>query len=263
MRTLLAPRFWGAHLLMVLAVAAATGLGLWQLHAWQAQRDAAQRDLTSARPVALASVMGPDSTFPGDSLGRPVALSGQWLTSSTLYVADRRSGSRTGYWVVTPVRVDASGSAMPVVRGWSPRPVSDPVSGSVSRTGWLQAGEGSGLVDRDPDDDVIPEMRIASLVQHVPVDLYGGFVIDRSAGTGLVQVKPTDAPPVGSTTARRNLLYAIEWWVFGLFAVTIWWRWCRDTLDPERRRARLGDDEEDPEDPGEPEVTDRPVGSSR
>ena len=26
----------------------------------------------------------------------------------------------------------------------------------------------------------------------------------------------------------RNLLYALEWWVFGGFAVFIWWRYVRD-----------------------------------
>lgn len=263
MRTLLAPRYWGAHLLMVLAVAAATGLGVWQLEAWQAQRAAAQRDLTSAQPVRLSSVIGPDSSFPGRSLGRPVELSGEWLPQSTMYVSDRRSGDRYGYWVVTPVRVAGTGSAMPVVRGWASRPQSDPVSGSVRLTGWLQPGEGSGLVDRDPDDDVIPEMRIASLVQHVPADLYGGFVIDRAAGTGLVQVSPTDAPAVGSTTALRNLLYAIEWWIFALFAVVIWLRWCRDTLHPERLEDRDKDRDKDRDDDvADPsgEGADRPPG---
>jgi hypothetical protein len=26
------------------------------------------------------------------------------------------------------------------------------------------------------------------------------------------------------------LLYALEWWVFGGFAVFLWWRWCSDEL---------------------------------
>lgn len=255
MRTLLAPRYLGAHLLMVLAVAVATGLGVWQLDAWQARRADAQRDLTTAQPVPLRSVMGPDSSFPGESLGRPVELSGRWVPQSTMYVSDRQEGGRTGYWVVTPVRVDGTASAMPVVRGWAPRASAPSVAGSVRLTGWLQPGEGSGLVDRDPDDDVIPEMRIASLVQHVPMDLYGGFVIDSSAGSGLAQVDPTDAPPVGSTTALRNLLYAIEWWIFALFALVVWWRWCRDTLHPERRT----DDEDDEDEPRTTTGAERPA----
>ena len=49
---LLAPRYWGAHLLMVLAVAAAVLLGIWQLHAWEAGRAAEARDLSDAAAAA-------------------------------------------------------------------------------------------------------------------------------------------------------------------------------------------------------------------
>jgi len=31
-------------------------------------------------------------------------------------------------------------------------------------------------------------------------------------------------------TSVRNFLYALEWWVFGGFAVYLWWRWCRDEV---------------------------------
>ena len=29
-------------------------------------------------------------------------------------------------------------------------------------------------------------------------------------------------------SAWRNLLYALEWWVFGAFAAFVWWRFVRD-----------------------------------
>ena len=47
---------------------------------------------------------------------------------------------------------------MLVVRGWTPT-VADappPPTGPVDVTGWLQPGEGSGVADPDPTDDVIP-----------------------------------------------------------------------------------------------------------
>ena len=40
-------------------------------------------------------------------------------------------------------------------------------------------------------------------------------------------------PDVGRFTALRNLLYAIEWWVFGGFVVLIWWRWLGEQLAPD------------------------------
>ncbi|MDQ6642009.1 MAG: SURF1 family protein [Actinomycetota bacterium] len=238
MTRLLAPRYWGGHLLMLLAVGIAIALGLWQLHAWEARRAAASAGLSSARPVSLDKLMGGDDPFPGNAVGRPVTLSGRWL-GPTLYVSDRVRQGRTGYWVVTPLLVDGTKSAMPVVRGWAPEPQARPAVGTTHVTGWLQPGEGQGLVDPTPGDDVLPELRIASLVQRVNADLYSAFVIARSfsAGSaapdrGLAGVKPTDAPAVSSTTALRNFLYAIEWWIFGLFAVFVWFRWCRDVLNP-------------------------------
>lgn len=230
MLPLLHPRFWGAHLIGLLATAAAVGLGLWQYDAWADQRAAEARDLTDAGPLALTSVMSGDDPFPGEHLGRPVQLAGEWLDESTLFVADRRLDGRTGYWVVTPVLVAQSGSAMPVVRGWSEAASAPAATGAAEVTGWLQAGEGTGRVDEDPHDRVIPEMRVPSMVEHVDADLYSGYVVARSADPGLRAVTPESIPEVSATTALRNLLYALEWWVFAVFAVCLWWRWCRDAL---------------------------------
>ncbi|RLV48077.1 SURF1 family protein [Nocardioides mangrovicus] len=233
---LLAWRFWGGHVAVVLAVIAAGGLGLWQLHAWREHRAEAARDLTDARPVALASVMGGDSAFPGKSIGQPVRLSGSWLSSGTVYVKGREHGGRSGYWVVSPLLVDGTRSAMPVVRGWSTRPQAPSVSGAAAVTGWLQPGDGDGLVDEDRHDDVVPELAIPDLVNRVDTDLYSGYVIARdepaAARTTLAAVGPQSTPGVSWSTGLRNLFYAVEWWVFGGFAVAVWVRWLRDELNP-------------------------------
>ena len=42
-RTLLAPRFWGVHLLALVCVGAAVLLGAWQYDAWQERRAAEAR----------------------------------------------------------------------------------------------------------------------------------------------------------------------------------------------------------------------------
>ena len=228
---------------MVAAVAAAVLLGLWQLHVWDAARTAEARDLSDARPLALTDVMGGDSPFPGKYLGQPVEFRGEWLGAGTLYVADRDLDGRRGFWVMTPVLV--GGSAMPVVRGWASTPDAAVPSGEVDVVGWLQASEGAGAEDPDPHDDVIPEMRIASIVEHVDADLYSGYVVARAsqsssgssttkndpAFAGLAQVTPDSVPRISTSTSLRNLLYAVQWWVFGGFAVFIWLRWCRDTWE--------------------------------
>lgn len=246
--TLLRPKFWPGHLAMVVCVGIALGLGLWQYDAWGQRRADAARDSADEPPVALSTVMTADSPFPGRSLGRPVTFSGSWLGEDTLFVADRYLDDRRGYWVVTPVLIadDGGGSAMPVVRGWSAEPEASVPTGEVDVTGWLQATEGSGPVDEDPQDDVIAMMRTASLVEHVDEDLYSGYVVarDLSPGpdTGLEAVTPASIPEVSGFTALRNLLYAVEWWVFAAFALFIWVRWCRDSVTPRADGDEAGSD---------------------
>jgi cytochrome oxidase assembly protein ShyY1 len=232
------------HVLAVAAVLAALLLGRWQYGAWQHGREDRAAALTGAAPRPLASVMTSDQPFPGESVGRPVTFSGRWLPKGTVYVADREHDGRVGVWAVTPVAVCqdaaacATAPAMLVVRGWAPSvdDVPDPPRGKVRVTGWLQPGEGSGLSDPDPDDDVIPEVRVADAIQHVDQDLYGAYVIaevatgDRGTESGLAAVTPASLPSPGAGTALRNLLYALEWWVFGGFAVYVWGRWCRDEV---------------------------------
>jgi hypothetical protein len=119
-------------------------------------------------------------------------------------------------------------------------------------------------MDDDPTDDVLPQLRTADVIQHVDQDLYGAYAVvaDRVApgdwpvgdaatndGTaGLVTADLAQLPDAGRFTALRNLLYAIEWWFFGAFAVFVWWRWTQDV-------RREPDTEPEPQDdpvPSEP-----------
>jgi surfeit locus 1 family protein len=240
-RVLLSPRMIGLHLLALVATTAAVWLGLWQYDAWQTRRELAASDLAGAAPKPLDTVMSADDPFPGDAIGQPVELTGVWVAESTFYVAGRQTAGGTGFWVVTPVAVcetscDPRNAAMPVVRGWTPRTQDAPAAptGEVELTGWLQPAEGTGRPDANPNDDVLQELRIADAIQQVDQDLYGAYVIaeqDSSGGmSGLEPVTPDSLPEPETFTAVRNLLYAVEWWVFGVFALFVWWRWCSDEV---------------------------------
>ena len=236
MSSKLAPRYWGGHLLALVAVGVALWLGLWQYGAWQAHRDAEAADLTGARPVPLADVMGPDDPFPGTKVGQPVTLAGTWVPSRTLFVSGRERDGVDGYWVVTPVAVGGpDAAALPVVRGWVSDPAEAPAppTGSVRLDAWLQPPEGTGEVDDDPGDDVLPQLRIADVIQHVDQDLYGAYGVAEEPGPGLEQASPEQLPDVGALTSIRNLLYAVEWWFFGAFAAFIWWRWVTEATPEE------------------------------
>ena len=225
----LAPRLWWGHLLVAVLVVAATMLGLWQVDAWQERRAAEALDLTGVEPVPLDEVLGPDDPFPGDRVGQPVTAEGTWLADGTVFVSGRERDGEDGYWMVTPLGL-SDGAAIPVVLGWVSAPEAAPATpvGSAEVVGWLQPSEGSGATDEDPSDDVLPQLRTADLVQLVDQDLYGAYAVASDGIAGLPAADLAQLPEAGRFTALRNLLYGIEWWVFGGFALFVWWRWVRD-----------------------------------
>lgn len=252
-RVLLSPRLLVLHVLAVLAVAVAAWLGWWQVSAWQDQREDRALELADEQARPVADVLGPDDPFPADDVGRPVVVSGSWLGESTVFVAGRPrpGGTAEGVWQVAFMSVCpetatdcGDAPAMPVVLGWTESPETGvPLpAGAGTVTGWLQPAE-QGESDTDPTDEVVPSLRSADLLQRTDRDLYSGYVIlDEPAEPrrGLVAVTPETLPEPPASTALRNLLYGLEWWVFAAFAVYLWWRWSRDAVAD----ARLADAEQ-------------------
>jgi surfeit locus 1 family protein len=214
------------HVVALAVTVAGVMLGLWQYGVWQQGREASTATLSDAAPRPLDKVITSDAAFPRDAVGQPVRFTGRWLPDSTLFV-DARTHGRDGVWAVTPVAVCdaqrpcADSPAVLVVRGWAPtrEQAPPPPTGAADVTGWLQPGEGSSS-----------PLRIVDQLQRVDRDLYGGYVISRATTTGLTRVTPASLPQPSASTSLRNLLYALEWWVFAGFAVYAWWRWCRDEV---------------------------------
>jgi len=238
-RVLLAPRYWGYHLVVVAALVAAGWLGLWQYHGWQERRAAEARDLTQSEPIPLADAIGPDDPFPGTLVGQPVEVSGAWASDATVFVSDREHDGQQGYWVVDQLQV--GDSLLPTVRGWTAS-IDDvpPVSGSADLVGWLQPSESTGARDEDPSDRLLPQLRVADLAQYFDEDLYGAYVVARDPGPGVVRADLEQLPDASRFTALRNLLYAVEWWFFGAFAAFVWWRWAREEAEEVTASAASG-----------------------
>ena len=242
---------------LVLVVSAGL-LGWWQLEAWQERRAAEAVDLTESTPVPLGDALGADDAFPESALGRPVEVAGSWLPDETFLVADRLGGpdGATGSWVVTPVTVGDTGSVLPVVRGWvaADGVPPDPPAGDVTLVARLQPSDATTVADPDPGDDVLPALRIPDVAQRVEADLYSGYAVAVPGQPGtesLGEATLEQLPAPSRFTALRNLLYALEWWVFGLFAAFVWWRHVRDVAsEPLAGRARSRSEPADEDDPG-------------
>jgi cytochrome oxidase assembly protein ShyY1 len=216
------------HVVAVAVIAAGVLLGLWQYGVWQQGREQGSVARADAKPLPLDDVMTSDAAFPRDGVGQPVRFAGRWLPDSTLYVAGQTSRGRTGVWAVTPVavcgveRACSDAPAVLVVRGWAPsRTQARPAPhGATTVTGWLQPGEGSSS-----------PLSVVAQLQRMNRDLYGGYVIAKTPRQpGLAAVTPANLPRPDPSTKLRNLLYALEWWVFAGFAGYAWWRWCRDEV---------------------------------
>ena len=235
-RRLLTPRWVGMLAALAVVVAACVLLGLWQLGV---ARDSGRQDAVAAASTLerapLEQVTAPHSDFKSDYSNRAVTVTGTYAAGRSLLVVDRRLDGRVGSWVVTPL--ETAGGTVPVLRGFvdgTPASVPAPPTGVVTVTGTLGPGESP----RDGAPLPAPQVRsidLASLVNEWPGDLYNVVVLASAesagptvgtplAAAGLTRVPP---PPLDAPLNLRNAAYAVQWWVFGIFAIWMWWKMFR------------------------------------
>jgi surfeit locus 1 family protein len=211
----------GLHLLAVLAVAVCVLMGLWQLGVYGAKHDDEAAVRANAAAVDLLKVWGPDDAFTGDLVNRRVRIHGEF-PNDQLFTVKRPDGQ---VWLATTVLVDGTKSAIVVVLGQVTGRLTDGwVRPQSAFTAILQPSEPSG------------ELSIAQRINDSKWDLFSGYALldDSVHGSdSLTPVKPP-RPDVSWTVGLRNLAYALQWWVFGLFAGFMWWRMATDALEVRR-----------------------------
>lgn len=248
-RVALTARMIGLLIAFLAAAAVCGALGAWQLDRAheRAQLSALHEraEAESAVPMELGEVVLPQAAFSGNAVGQSVTLAGTYEPDHELYVPGRTVEGRTGYLVLTGLRVsdDGSGGAswadlsgeplLPIVRGWVatiPAPGTlPPPAGLVEMTVYLQASEAGGTAPTA--DDTIEMISAAQLLPEWGGPIYGAYgVLVHSTppdGPGLVAVsRPTIEG--GDELNIQNLFYALEWWIFGGFAVALWIKMVRD-----------------------------------
>lgn len=252
------PRMIGLLLVFVLAALVCGRLGAWQLdRAYERAELAAQQEAAeavAAGPAWLGDLLAPQQSFPGELVGREVRVAGEFEQSGSLLVPGRALEGHTGYLVLTPFRVSDDGTAgeswadlsgapvLAVVQGWVEAPA-DAESlvlpqGEVTVTGWLQAGEstsGSAAVV----DGQTEQIALSALVNEWGGPIYTGYLVATegpgSPEDGGVAALPRPTIDGGSGANLQNLFYALQWWLFGGFAVLLWVRLVRDEMAGGRR----------------------------
>ncbi len=225
------PGMLGLHAFAVIAVVACTVMGLWQLGVYDSRQEHERAESRTVPRVALEGLWGPDDPFESRLNQRPVTIRGQFgPADQQVWVVGKSQGDQVGVWLLAPVVVD--GAAIVVVRGWAPAivPFPDVPAGDVMLDAVLQAGE-SGGVALDPTSRQIGSVRIPALTNELPYDLYSGYAISSSPQvSGGLELADRPTAEVPWTTGLRNLAYALQWWVFGAFALFMWWRMATESV---------------------------------
>lgn len=223
----LRPQLYGLHALVVAAVIVCVFMGLWQLGVYDQRQEHERADRQQVPTVPIDEVMGPEDGFAATTNHRPVEVSGEWASAEDqFWVSDRDEG---GYWLAAPFLIDDA--ALIVVRGHTVERGDFPAVPEGRQTFEVVLEPSETLTTPLDEERVTGSVRLPMLVNEFDLGLYSGFGLntDSAQAAGLDLVDLPGAEP-SWTIGVRNLVYAIQWWVFGLFAVFMWWRMCNDLL---------------------------------
>lgn len=236
------PKWLGLLGVVVVVLFVFAQLGLWQLNV--ARDTAHQEALETARslpPIALTDGLAPHQPMTAELAGRTVTLTGTYDASQQVIVTGRRLDGQVGYWVVAPVTVQGSGAHLAIVRGFTTDPASVPPAqtGPVRFSGLLAPGESAPNHVEPLPPGQMQTVDLAVLVNKWPGALYNAmlFPVEQTpaAPAGITHIPPPDLGVDGF--AWRNLAYALQWWIFALFALYMWWRMVRE----EHERLAIAD----------------------
>lgn len=244
LRILFSGRLVALHLLAVGALVVCGLLGRWQLGLFE--DSGGPRSRLDPAPVAVETLVAPGEHVTTDEVSRQVTAEGTFDASKQLLVAERAEG----LWVLTALDL-GDGTFIPVVRGWVSTPGDPAVAavpqGRVTVSGRLQQSEATDSVTRRTRQ--LPQGQVLTVSSAELINLWrdtklrNGFVVATGQSPAPeVAAGQVSAPPPTESGALtwRNLAYAAQWWIFGLFAVFMWWHFVRDAL---RTRKDAADSE--------------------
>ncbi|WP_062524611.1 SURF1 family protein [Demequina rhizosphaerae] len=230
---------WGRVLAAVLVAAIAVGvcgaLGWWQ---WS-RASTTGRTVQPDPAVPLAEVLAPAASA-GTAYGRQVTVTGTWADEDAAVVTGREVDGVAAEMLVRALTVPAEQTGtgeeatLAVVVGWRPEGEvagpDDAPGAEVSLEGYLRAPEAStasSAPDVAPADGTFwaSAMATSELAQHWPSPLYSALLVSYEGTETWTALEPL--PPTTELNFR-SAAYALEWWLFGAFALFITVRWIRD-----------------------------------
>ncbi len=239
-RFLFKPRWLVLHLLGVALAVLFVNFGVWQLRRLEQRR--AQNTLLETRlaaePEALPDLLAktdPDAA-PDDAASiayRPVTVTGRYDPAHEVLLRGAGYDGRPGYFVLTPLVLDAVPQAVLVERGWVPfdqdtPPVQAalPPEGTVTLRGVVQperkrpTGLGSSLTPRDPPGRLAITAYVDTerLQEQLPYTLLPLFVELSAQSPAQQKALPLPLKPPEFSDGP-HLGYALQWFSFALIGV--------------------------------------------
>jgi surfeit locus 1 family protein len=235
-------------LAMVVGVALTARLGFWQLSraAQKEERQAAIVSQMEAPMLNTASLLAAPESF--GMMHQRVTLEGTWLPQHTVYLDNRPMNGRAGFWVITPLQLNASQRVL-VQRGWVPRhqldrtllPEIQTHSGVVQVQGRI-APPPAPLMSLNADSAIDnTDPKVTQIRQNLNLDVYAAQV----GGSFVATVLQTDAPsegllrdwPVITAGVEKNLAYAFQWFALAALQLMlyIWFQF----IQPYRHARRF------------------------
>jgi surfeit locus 1 family protein len=230
---------WIAALALALAIAAAfAALGQWQLSRSIIEATVVERDTETVRP--LTELVAPQQPVMANDAGLMVAFEGTPVPGDNSILSGRLNGGEEGYWVMSHVVVD-NGASIAVALGWA-ETLDDAEAAAEGDVGVaaLMPFEGRYLAPEAPQEGNFEEgerntASVAALINEwdTPIEtVYGGYLVSADAPEGLVAI---DSPVPDDEVSLNwlNIFYAVEWAVFAIFAIFLWYRLVRDAYERE------------------------------
>ncbi|BDI23813.1 SURF1 family protein [Herbiconiux sp. L3-i23] len=234
-------------LLLLLAIVLAVGfslLGQWQLA--RAFENGAVVESESEHPIAIESILEPQVQTPSDAVGQLIAADGEWVADDFALLEGRLNDGASGWWVIGHFLVE-NGNSLAVGLGWTDdedvavdelaRFAADPSTLPTSLDGRYQQSEQPSVDEEAEPSDPVTQMAVPALVNEWtdagPV--YAGYLTLLEAPDGLTPIY-SPAPERQVQLNFLNLFYTIEWIVFAVIALYIWYRHMRDIAERETER---------------------------
>lgn len=235
-------RFWMVTVMALLTVGTTASLGFWQLGR-AAQKQSLQTAIASAG--AMPAISAPELLAvspPAAAIHRPVVLQGRWLPGTQLFLDNRPMNGRTGFIVLSALRLEGSSAAVLVQRGWVPRDFQDrsrlpevpPPEGEVRVQGRL-APPPSRLFELGAGSDgpIRQNVDLSQLAGEWRVPLLGGVSVLQTDddASGLIRDWPRF---VGDQ--HKHLAYAAQWFAMSAIAAGLY-LWFQILLPRLKRRS--------------------------